>query len=384
MDKATLGATQATIAKQRIYRPELDALRFFAFLSVFLHHTLNVNATGPLMRHPLLSHLLPVVQEGMGFGLCLFFFLSSYLITSLLEVEKQRTGSVHLKKFYVRRVLRIWPLYFVFLAAVYFLGLWWRPAATEPLRLLAFSLLAGNWFSIFFGMGSSVTSHLWSISVEEQFYVVWPSLSRVMPARLLFGFCCGLCVVCLTSTWILAARRDSALSIWLNSMVQSLFFASGALLALHIGIQQQARSALDAALAICGGFMLWFVSAHFAGFADHVHPIVPWRLTAGYAIIAAGCALMLWGFLHVPDRLLPGLLLYLGRISYGLYVFHGLVLVSTRELGARAAAALHLPGILMLAQLLITIGLASLSYEFFEKRFLRLKSRFELVHTRVA
>jgi peptidoglycan/LPS O-acetylase OafA/YrhL len=371
-------------ANQRVYRPELDALRFFAFLAVFLHHTININPTGALMRHAALARVLPVAQEALGFGLCLFFFLSSYLITSLLEIEKARTGTVHLKKFYTRRILRIWPLYFVFIGAIYLLGQGWKPAAVEPMRLLALSLLAGNWFSVFFGMGSNVISHLWSISVEEQFYVVWPSLSRVFSGRLLVRFCCGLCIFCLATAWVLSMRGAELLSIWLNSFVQSLFFASGALLALAVGLRQQAKSALHAGLAIGGGLLLWFFTAAFGGFTGHYLAVSPWRVTGGYAFIAVGCGLILWGFLHLPKKLLPGPLLYLGRISYGLYVFHGLVLVATRAIGGSAAARLHLPGAFLIAQLLITVAIAAASYQFLERPFLKLKSRFELVHTRVA
>ena len=368
---------------QRIYRPELDLLRFLAFLAVFLHHTLPVNTTGALMRYRFLV-VLPAIQEMLGFGLCLFFFLSSYLITCLLEVEKARTGSIHLKKFYIRRILRIWPLYFAFLGAMYLLGLRWAPAAIEPGRLAALSLLAGNWFSIYFGMGSMVISHLWSISVEEQFYLVWPSVSRLLQVRQLFAVCWTICLVCLGATWVLGARGDSSLAIWLNSIVQSLFFASGGLLALTIGIRRQTKSPLRAALAGGAGLSLWFAAARFSGITDRVHAIVPWRGTLGYAMVAAGCALLLWGFLHLPDWLLPAPLVYLGRISYGLYVFHALVLAAARALGFRDAVTLRTAATVLIVKFLITIVIAALAYEFFEKPFLRLKTRFELIHTRPA
>jgi peptidoglycan/LPS O-acetylase OafA/YrhL len=366
---------------QRIYRPELDVLRFTAFLAVLLHHSLPHTATGVLKSHSLLGRLVPTIQQAMGFGLCLFFFLSSYLITSLLEVEKARTGSVHLKKFYVRRILRIWPLYLCFLGVNYLIGLRWKAFEIEPLRLLAMVLLAGNWFSLRFGMGSSdAIPHLWSISVEEQFYLIWPSLSRALGSRWILVICQAICFVSLATIWMLAAFGSSSLAIWLNSLPQTVFFSSGAFLALRIGMRQQRKSLIRGTLAVAGGLFLWIGTASFSPVTDRVSEVIPWRITLGYALVATGCACLLWGFLHLPDKLFPKPLLYLGRISYGLYVFHPFVGVALREINLPARNIPQLPG----THLLITVAPAALSYEFLERPFLKLKNRFELIHTRIA
>jgi peptidoglycan/LPS O-acetylase OafA/YrhL len=229
-----------------------------------------------------------------------------------------------------------------------------------------------------------VFSHLWSISVEEQFYVLWPSVCRILSRRLLGFVCCGLCVVCLAVTWVLAMQGAALASIWLNSFTQSTFLASGALLALAIGMRPQRKSAWRAGLAVGCGLLLWFAQGYVGGFNRNWVAISPWRITAGWACIALGCGLLVWGFLSMPLKFLPSPLFYLGRISYGLYVFHGLVVEATRGRGGRVAAMVHLPGTLLAAQLLITIAIAALSYELLEKPFLKLKSRFELVRTRAA
>lgn len=95
-EQVTDSSSQARTA-QRFYRPELDAIRFLAFSLVFIHHLLGVET--PLSK---------AVLETSALGMCLFFFLSSYLITELLQREKQSSGRVHLQAFYVRRALRIW------------------------------------------------------------------------------------------------------------------------------------------------------------------------------------------------------------------------------------------------------------------------------------
>src|SRR5512142_640167 len=107
-------ATPALYKKAAFYRPELDALRFFAFLAVFVTHTVPDHMDFYAAHH--ISHGAAVVLASVGgsgvFGVSLFFMLSSYLITSLLLKEQQGRGTVDLKAFYLRRILRIWPLYF--------------------------------------------------------------------------------------------------------------------------------------------------------------------------------------------------------------------------------------------------------------------------------
>src|ERR1700722_6435581 len=90
----------AHVNAKRFYRPELDALRFFAFLGVLLHH-------GPKPQG-----FLTVVSDAGSFGLLMFFLLSAYLITELLFREREQTGTISWKHFFVRRALRIWPLYY--------------------------------------------------------------------------------------------------------------------------------------------------------------------------------------------------------------------------------------------------------------------------------
>jgi peptidoglycan/LPS O-acetylase OafA/YrhL len=365
---------------QRVYRPQLDVLRFFAFLCVYLHHTMSTGSSGGLAhRFPAIAGWYPLLQQTFGLGLCLFFFLSSYLITSLLGIERARTGTVDLRKFYLRRILRIWPLYLAFLAGISLLGLWWPDVRIQPMRLLALLLLAGNWYAIYAGLGPLVVAHLWSISVEEQFYLLWPRAVRRLSSNAMGALCVLICAVALAATWILYARGNTALDVWFNSLPQSLFFAGGALFARIAELRQRRASLAVASLFIAAGFSLWLLAERVGGLTDHVAPPhTPGAATLGYALAAAGCAVLLWGFLHLPEYTLVAPLLYLGRISYGLYIFHAIFVVGSRTLWANY---FHVPGATLLTGLLLTFLAAAASYQFLEKPFLKYKNRLELIQT---
>ncbi len=159
---------------KRFYRPELDVLRFVAFLLVYVHH---------IPEYPSNHPWAIVAARAMRCGLCLFFLLSAYLITELLIRERETTGTVHIKSFFIRRALRIWPLYFLAVGASYFLGqfshTWHTPARALPYLLL----LATNLYVARYGWTFALIAPLWSLSIEEQFYLVVPSIAKAGGGR---------------------------------------------------------------------------------------------------------------------------------------------------------------------------------------------------------
>jgi len=372
----------ARISPQRaFYLPQLDGLRFFAFFLVFLHH--NVPTSEKVVQHagPIFQAVLIVFRDTTGFGLSLFFLLSSYLISSLLLLERDATGKIDLRAFYVRRVLRIWPLYFIFLGAVSCVGIWLPAEHMSAARLATMCLLAGNWYSIAAGMGPFVIAPLWSISVEEQFYAIWPGIFRIMPKRsfVYFSICLG--TVSLVSIFVFASYGVGSLNIWMNSLSEFVFFSVGALLAILINPNRKPDRRYSLLLTAAGLF-LWLIADVLCGVRDVAHHISPALLAFGYLLAAVGCALVLIGCLYFPAGSVPGWLKYLGKISYGLYVFHALAMHLMRV--SPAAWHLQLPGIEFVVILSITVVLAALSYEAIEKPFLRMKRRFELIVTRSA
>jgi len=385
-------------AVDRFYRPELDMLRFFAFISVFLYHGLPGLVTTQHSGVAAHAALFETTIKGAGrFGVCLFFLLSAYLITELLGREKANTGTIHVGSFYSRRILRIWPLYFAFLFVGVMLGLAIQDYKLEAHRITAFLLLAGNWYVARIGCSANPIAPLWSISVEEQFYLAWPWVVKLGGRR----WTCITCLILLPLSFLFLyglsrAGGDAGSNIWLNSFVQFQFFALGALLALYLRGHVPALGLASRIGIFVAGVASWLIADGVLRLGRADIRLSSGSILAGYAFVAMGCLLFFFSFLGALPRWVPQPLVYLGKISYGLYVFHMLSLnVSWRlfwpaesqksslqttswtgaVLGARAV-------LILLVSMGLTVICAALSYRFLERPFLSIKERFTFVRSR--
>ncbi len=378
-------APEATLRmrRPRFYRPELDLLRLLAFLMVWLAHAL-------LSFSLVLPKRSLAVLEGAGScGVPTFFFLSAFLITELLRRERDATGSVHVRSFYMRRILRIWPLYFGVLAGYWLLGLRFHGFRIETGRLAASCLLAGNWYIALHPAITTPMRSLWSISVEEQWYLLWPLLRRAYSTRLLLLFCgTTLLFSHLLLLGLSHVANPSMLHVtaWVNSGVQFQYFALGAAAALLLdGRIPQLRRRTRFLLFATGAAALLLAS----GVCRIKQPSLAHSaasLSAGYLLAGVGAASLFFALLGISSSRCPRLLVRLGQLSFGLYVFHetGFFLANalTRQYAAApTVAALALEKLLALA---LTIGLAVASYHAWELPFLRLKQRWTLVRSREA
>lgn len=363
--------------RNRGYRPELDVVRFFAFFLVFLFHALPYPAAG----EPGWRVRLAFVQECSS-GLCLFFMLSAYLITSLLLAERQATHTVSVKKFYIRRLLRIWPLYF-FAIAIGLLIAVLTHRSSDVTGFVWYLLFAGNFYCMAYGWLANPMSPLWSISIEEQFYLLWPWAMRWFPRRML-AMCALFFILAANGTLIVLSRIHAADSaVWANTFVQFEMFAVGILLALRNKRVEHNRFGLGCLLVVAGP-VLWFVAQYQLSARRPeagMSAIGAVDLIAAFALIALGCAAVLQGFCMIGPSRVPRWAVYLGKISYGLYVFHALAIEFARAL-IPAGHGLVSFAASTLSAFLLTVAAAVVSYHFLESPFLRLKGRFEVVHSR--
>jgi len=351
--------------------PALDSIRFVAFVAIYGVHSLFGVVSARWLYPP-------------AFGIDLFFVLSSFLITSLLVEERRTTGTLQVGRYYMRRLLRIWPLYFGYLVTAFALTQWSGGAAIgfEPIDdgyWVSHGLFVGNWYSAFAGYPESNIAHLWSVGVEEQFYIAWPLLLLLVRRRILL-LSAILIGVSVTARVVVAAIGLEHPATWVMTITRLDPIAAGAALAV---VSRRWAMAIKPWLAwtlFAGGFAVWQLGMIFP--VDHGGygaALLSYGAGTAAAVLILIAVLAPTGSL---TRLMSNrLMVRLGRISYGLYVFHLMALSITIWLLSPRIVDPTRSWLFPLIGFPITWALAELSYRFLEEPFLRLKDRFTVVRT---
>jgi peptidoglycan/LPS O-acetylase OafA/YrhL len=230
---------------------------------------------------------------------------------------------------------------------------------------------------------------LWSVSVGQQFYLVWPFLLAWRGTRSIATLCAGMIVVATLTRVAIAALALPHPAMWTFTLARLEPIAVGALVALTLrgGAPRFGSRARWGLLALSGALLVGGVLVFGVGEASFVAPVTrslgPWRGVFQYPLTTTGWALILLAVLHgrlAPRWLRARPLVYLGRISYGLYVFHMLCIAVTANVLRRFGQPplwLHVA-----LSLVLTTVLAALSYQILERPFLLLKERFTRVLSR--
>lgn len=358
---------------ERFYMPELDLLRFGAFFLVFLNHWI------PLKEHS--SHLLVAVRMACALGVPIFFALSSYLITALLERELETTRTVNLKAFYFRRILRIWPLYFAVLlvgsSALVFL----HQAHPSMSALAAYLLLSGNIFAVVHGSLPMGLGPLWSIGVEEQFYLIWPWLSKAHGLRwatlasILISQA-ALIEMCLTHVEVVPV-------IWMNTLTHIQYFGVGGAIALTLRARKLNISTPFRTVMILTGLGLIFL-ADYVFNTSYIGGVTATLLHTypGYLLTDVAVVLIMLGVIGIRVSA-SSPLVFLGKISFGLYVYHVFAIEIAKWFAQSVLRMQHfLSPVTLVGGFGLSVAMATTSYHYFESPFLQLKKRFELVTSR--
>lgn len=311
-----------------------------------------------------------------GFGVSIFFSLSGFLITYLLLSEKRKFGAIDIKKFYIRRILRIWPLYFwyLFLAVltIYF---------TEPSLLpgsLGYYLFLGANIPFILNVPLPYLVHYWSLGVEEQFYLFWPwvvkRVDKLFTTILVFTLSLVILKIFLRY-WTIRTGNDIPYSIIHTTQFHCM--STGALGAILFFNKNQLFlkivNSLPAQLLAWGSIVLMaFNKFHIASVIDNE------IVAALTVVLIINLAVNEKSLIHLEYPLFD----YLGRISFGIYVYHPLLIFLTGKLSGQlisnwplSAKYIFIYSILPL----LTVAVASLSYYGFEKRFIDAKARFSKV-----
>ncbi len=370
--------------------PALDGLRAIAVLLVMLVH-------------------FGKLQAGW-IGVHLFFVLSGFLITGILLHERERQPHLgpYLKRFIWRRSLRIFPAYYLYIGVLFALAALTgilSGLGDEAPTLLTYTQ---NWKQVLsrpgIGEGPEL-GHLWSLCVEEQFYLVWPFVIFLIPKRILGPFLIALVVLgpairWLEGLWMMAHWQEDyirAQSLYMMTTTHLDALALGAVIAyyrLHEKIQRPL-------LWLFGGLALFLAYGTFAYLSLPATGMEMRPSTLGYTYNTLHLNNHIWSFTSVNLAMAGALLaaagkanpfksilenkwlMSIGAVSYGLYLWHHLVLtgidagLEAISINSDAGLGLALRFILFLS---LSILWAKLLFSFFEAPFLRLKDKVGHVH----
>ena len=366
------------------YHPELDALRFFAFLLVFMHHVLPCYPAqytlSFFIHHPLFAQLAAAFACMCGMGLPLFFILSAFLIANILGREREQTSKIHVKNFLVRRALRIWPLYYSSLVVGFILAMQHHAILEKGLMATSAMFLGDVFICNFTAAVNNPISPMWSISVEEQFYLLFPLILNEAPncsIRLMGIFSVSISLIYL---FIEGSRHLSIDdTIWFNPLSQLIFLGTGIILASCIRSRPISIRKSHRKYILSLSLFTLFLTILLTDAKRIALAYSGLSVSMGYLLSACCCAGILMSIYESKWKF-PKEIVYLGKISYGLYVFH----IPVMRLTEYVFGTLHIHWNFILIRIIalpLIIGVSMLSYQYFESIFLRMKTRFMHVET---
>jgi peptidoglycan/LPS O-acetylase OafA/YrhL len=363
--------------KSKIYFQNLNGLRFIAAVMVLFPHIEQLKERFGLPAYNIYPH--PDLGK---LGVILFFVLSGFLITYLLMRERQETKSISLRQFYVRRALRIYPLYYLIICLTLFLlplfDFYFVPGWSEDLRtnfglkIFLYLFFFPNLAEILFPP-IPLAGQIWSVGVEEQFYFVWAILAKkvsnilVMLTGVIIFYLSILSLLLIIKTNILTSNAviNIMLAFWQLFRIDCMAFGGLAAYLLFYNKQQILSLLFNKYIQI----FLYSTVLLMIGIGFEI-PIFTYEV---FAVFFAAIILNLAGnkdsILGMENKFLD----YGGKISYGIYMFHFITIVTAIKL------SFYVPfqGMFVYAaSFLLTILTATLSYEFFEKKFIKAKIKY--------
>lgn len=365
-DSVSLYANTAhqTFRTTRIFG-SLDGLRCLSILAVIWHHTANT------------SFELPLAGRGHH-GVTLFFAISGFLITTLLIREKERVGTISLKKFYIRRSLRIFPLYYavlaLYVALVFAMESGTEAGATFRDNLVPYLTYTSNWFVDL--KGERVIFYFaWSLATEEQFYLLWPYIQKRCKFWTPVWIMSALLVVAYLASDGYLGLADGFFLTVLKSIMPGICL--GAILA-HLLHHKRTFPAVLKVLGQRWSPPLFLVTLVAYCSLPTIHD---WGVHAIGVLLVGSCVIREDHFLKRPFNWSP--IRWMGVISYGMYMLHMLAKNAFSTIAGKAGLSLEdstlgiHPAVLeFLGTTFIVVLAATLSFKTFEAYFLKLKSRF--------
>jgi peptidoglycan/LPS O-acetylase OafA/YrhL len=356
----------------KVYFPNLNSLRFFAALLVIVHH---IEQYKDIFKLPNVFHNHSI-QLMSKIGVTLFFVLSGFLITYLLLIEQKETGNIKIKSFYIRRILRIWPLYYFIIILAFFvfphiqfMHLPGHDGSHFFIKLVFFVLMMPNVIHAM-GAGLAYGTQTWSIGAEEQFYLIWPWLLKFFKNKL--ALIIAVIIVYLGFRYLFTILFNKHIvfaylyRIWYLFPIDNMAF--GALFAvIYFNNYKKLIQFLHHKLLQIVVWLLIIIlifSGESLGYFHHqIYSLL-------FGILIFNLATNASSIINFKLKYLD----YLGKISYGIYMYHSIMIV----LSIKILQALNSTNNLLIYALsfIFTFIVSALSYTFFEKYFIDKKKEF--------
>lgn len=362
--------------------PSLNALRFFAFFYVFLLHIPGFEGN---------QFLGKTILAGNASGVDFFFTLSGFLITYLLFNEKLANANINGRKYFLRRSLRIWPLYFLAVGIAYFnnyitqifhMG---NADGYVPNPLFSVTFLENYQMIRYNNFPNGAPLRIfWSLCVEEHFYFIWFLLFTLVSLKNLYQSFIVL--------WIIGiAYRIGFHVLFPDKMYDDIdviskmdFFCAGGFSGLLIASNFDRIKTFFIKTPIYLRYIGVFIFV-FLFYSNRIFPGLPFRYIYAPALSAILYSLLLLvvtttKWVNFKET---SVFSRLGKISYGLYVFHTLVIVTLLflfKLSGINTDTFLMTSLFAFVALSLSVVISALSYRFFEKPFLQLKSRYQVRH----
>ncbi len=365
-----------TKTSKTVYLPGLNGLRAIAAIAVVISHiTLGLNEFG--LNNKIFGTDMDGNASGLklaGYGVTIFFTLSGFLITFLLLKEKEVRGNVRIKDFYIRRILRIWPLYYLyFLVCIVTILIYGLTFTKSSIPFYIF--LAAN-IPFILAKTLPFLAHYWSLGVEEQFYLFFPQLAK-QPNRKLFKIALALIFILLFIKfifWVLYRKYNIEipfLSISVTRFHTMLIGVVGAIL-----YYNRNSKFLSLATHRLTQILAWVCLLLIAINKFHIASVIDGELVSLISLfLIMGQVTKKNNLINLENKVYD----FIGKISYGIYVIHPILIFYFSRLFGHLADTTENYVMLYLLVTATTILLAYLSYEFYEKKFLKLKAKYATI-----
>lgn len=355
------------------YIKQLDSLRAIAVVLVIISHWIPAN------------YMINRIPNG-AIGVDMFFVLSGFLITRILFNSRNKAELLHtptsklVKNFYIRRTLRIFPIYYL---VIFLLLIFHQSTGTNiQSAFLYFATYTSNFYFYRIQGWEGMLSHLWSLAVEEQFYLIWPWIILFLNKKYFLPV-----ILCFIGIGIVSQiiMSDVPISTVLTFTCFDAF-GLGALLSWQLTFKPHTLKRFYAGLSI--GTVL-ILALYIFGITHNQWAFIPirtavsvgalWLIT--YIIVSLGTGKLRFKFIFNNS-----VLIFLGKISYGLYLYHNIIPEALNSKIINVYINPLLPDILykkywgelfLVENAILLVLISWLSYKYIEKPFLNLKKHFE-------